>query len=131
MRLLLDTHLLIWSANSSAATGPMSAEAAELIDDEANVLHFSAASIWETAIKYALKRVDFTVEPHAFRKGLLDNGYQELDVTGEDAAFVGGLLKLHGDPFDRLLVAQATVNGLVLVTADEKLARYPGPIHLV
>ncbi len=107
----------------------MSAEAAALIDDETNLLHFSAASIWEAAIKSALGRADFNVDPHLLRRGLLDNGYVEVAVTSEHAAAVVSLPTIHKDPFDRLLVAQAAVEGLTLLTVDAELARYPGPIR--
>ncbi len=126
MKLLLDTHLLLWAAGSE---GKMSAEAAALIDDDANLLHFSAASIWEVAIKSALGRADFSVDPHLLRRGLLDNGYVEVAVTSEHAAAVGSLPPIHKDPFDRLLVAQAAIEGLTLLTVDAELARYPGPIR--
>ena len=130
MKLLLDTHLLLWAANPDGGldhTLPLTA--ATLIDDEQNVLHFSAASIWEVAIKSARGRADFAVDPHLLRRGLLDNDYVEIAVTGEHAAAVVSLPTIHKDPFDRLLVAQAAVEGLTLLTVDAELARYPGPIR--
>lgn len=109
----------------------MSPEADSLIDDEDNALCFSAASIWEVAIKAARRRADFAVEPHALRRSLIDNGYEELFVTSEHAAAVAVLPPIHKDPFDRLLVAQAGVAGITLLTSDAVMARYPGPIRAV
>jgi PIN domain nuclease of toxin-antitoxin system len=129
LNLLLDTHLLIWSAASDAPGDQRGAD--ELIDDPANALFFSAASIWEVAIKFALRRLDFAVDPHILRRALLDNGYVEVPVSGEHAAAVGGLPAIHKDPFDRLLLAQATLEGLILLTSDAQLGRYPGPIRVV
>ena len=127
MRLLLDTHLLIWAAEDS---GPGALRGADvLIDDPANDLMFSAASIWEMAIKFALRRPDFPFDPRTLRRALLDNGYEELPVTAEHAAATTDLPPIHKDPFDRLLVAQAAVEGLLLLTTDTVVARYPGPIR--
>ncbi len=126
MRLLLDTHLLIWAADETLP-GEHPA-AAKLIDDPANTLLFSAGSIWEVAIKRGLGRDDFQVDPHLLRRSLTDNGYIELPVTGAHAAAVCGLPPIHKDPFDRLLVAQATVEGVSLLTGDAKVLEYPGPI---
>ena len=131
MKYLLDTHLLLWAAVSGDAmetTGGLSAAAASLIDDPANELIFSAVSIWEVAIKAGLGRPDFSVNPHLLRRGLLDNGYTELAITGAHAAAVLGLPGHHGDPFDRLLVAQATIEGITLLTADARVAAYSGPV---
>ena len=131
MKYLLDTHLLLWAAVSGDAmetTGGLSAAAASLIDDPANELIFSAVSIWEVAIKAGLGRPDFSVNPSLLRRGLLDNGYMELAITGAHAAAVMGLPDHHKDPFDRLLVAQATIEGVTLLTADGRLAGYPGPV---
>jgi PIN domain nuclease of toxin-antitoxin system len=96
-----------------------------------NELHFSAISILEVAIKFALDRGDFQTDPQVLRRSLLANGYLELQVTGDHAAAVARLPVLHKDPFDRLLAAQAGVEGITLLTRDATLARYPGPIRLV
>lgn len=90
---------------------------------------FSAASVWEVAIKSALGRDDFSVDPRVLRRALLDNGYVELAISGAHAAAVLDLPPIHRDPFDRLLVAQAQVEGIALLTADATVARYPGPIR--
>jgi PIN domain nuclease of toxin-antitoxin system len=128
MKILLDTHLLIWTM---ADSGRLPAAAREMLEESENELLFSAVSIWEIAIKYQRNRPDFTVEPHLFRRGLLDNGYTELSVTGVHAAAVAALPERHKDPFDRLLLAQAATEGFLLLTADAALAAYGGPVRLV
>ena len=128
MTLLLDTHLLVWSA-VDAPMLPLAAR--RLLHEPESELLFSAASIWEVAIKHGLRRPDFPLDPRVLRRGLLEVGYTELPVTGAHAAAVDLLPPIHRDPFDRLLVAQAQVEGLTLLTADEVVARYPGPIRRV
>lgn len=124
MNLLLDTHVLLKAAKGD----DLSAGLRQLLEDQANRLVFSAASIWEIAIKSGLGRPDFDVPSGVFRRGLLEAGYQELPVTGVHAAALQGLPALHRDPFDRILVAQAMVESLTLVTADRTILTYPGPI---
>jgi PIN domain nuclease of toxin-antitoxin system len=134
MKFLLDTHLLLWAAGSTLDLDPeggMSQDAASVIDDKANELLFSAVSIWEVAIKNDLGRPDFRAEPHLLRRGLLDNGYIELAITSAHAAAISGLPRLHKDPFDRLLVAQATVEGVTLLTSDATVAAYGGPVRRI
>lgn len=128
MKLLLDTHLLLWTAG-----GPrkLPAAALALIDDQANELIFSAASIWEVAIKNSLGRNDFRVDARLLRRGLLDNGYIELPISSEHAVATDSLPPLHKDPFDRILIAQAVVEGITLLTVDPVVARYKGPVHKV
>ena len=92
---------------------------------------FSAASLWEVAIKQQLGREDFRADARLLRRGLLDNGYAELPVTNAHAAALDLLQPLHKDPFDRMLIAQALVEGIMLLTADTNLARYPGPIQAI
>lgn len=121
MILLLDTHLLLWAAG---APDKLSVKARDMIEAPANTLLFSAASLWEIAIKRGLDRPDFQVNPHLLRRGLLDNGYQELPVTGQHALAVEHLPPIHKDPFDRMLVAQAEVEGVTLLTADARVAEY-------
>ena len=128
MKLLLDTQLLLWAAGQPER---LSARAKRQLNDPANELLFSAASIWEITIKTSLGRDDFRVEPRVLRRGLLDNGYVELPVTSEHAVNVDALPALHKDPFDRLLLAQALVEGITLLTADAQLARYRGPVRKV
>jgi len=128
MRLLLDTHLLLWSAVEPERLSP---KAQIAIGDEDNELLFSPASLWEVAIKQRLRRPDFQVDVRLLRRNLLMNGYDELSVTGEHAVAVADLPPIHRDPFDRLLVAQSMVEGITLLTADRTVARYPGPIQRV
>jgi PIN domain nuclease of toxin-antitoxin system len=128
MRLLLDTHLLLWSAVEPER---LSSKAQIAIGDEDNELLFSPASLWEVAIKQRLRRPDFQVDVRLLRRNLLMNGYDELSVTGEHAVAVADLPPIHRDPFDRLLVAQSMVEGITLLTADRTVARYPGPIQRV
>jgi len=128
MRLLFDTHLLLWAA-AKAARLPKAARA--LLEDPANERLFSAVSIWEVAIKAGLGRVGFQPKPQALLRGLVENGYVELPVTSGHAAAVERLPLIHKDPFDRILIAQAEVEGVTLVTADPVLAKYPGPVQQV
>ncbi len=125
MKLLLDTHVLLWAAGSPDRLPP---DARVLLDDPDNELLFSAASLWEIAIKRGLGRADFQVDARVLRRGLLDNGYLELPITSEHTVFIESLPPIHKDPFDRILVAQATVEGISLLTADTLIAQYPGPI---
>jgi PIN domain nuclease of toxin-antitoxin system len=124
VKLLLDTHLLIWAA---AGEG-LSARCVQLIDDPANELLFSAASIWEVAIKTSLGRPDFQLDAGVFRRELLESGYEELAITSAHAAGVSTLPDLHRDPFDRILIAQAIGEGITLLSADQAVLAYPGPI---
>ena len=128
MRLLPDTHLLLWFSEEPP---DLPSGARELLGDSSNEVMFSVASLWEIAIKFALGRPDFRVDPRVIRRGLLDNGYTELSVTADHALVTVVLPPIHKDPFDRLLVAQATVEGIMLLTADPTVARYPGPVRLV
>lgn len=128
MKFLIDTHLLIWAASEPEK---LSSQALSLMANPEHELLFSAASIWEIAIKNGLGRDDFKVDARLLRRGLLDNDYTELTITSAHAVFVESLPLIHKDPFDRILVAQATVEGFTLLTADSTVARYPGPIELV
>lgn len=128
MKLLLDTHLLLWAAGEPRK---LPAAALALINDPANELIFSAASLWEIAIKRRLGRNDFRVDPRQLRRGLLDNGYLELPIASEHAIAIDLLPPLHKDPFDRILIVQATIEGITLLTADPVVARYRGPVREV
>ena len=126
MKLLLDTHLLLWAAvEPQRLTKP----ARVLLENPDNELLFSAISLWEVAIKNSLGRPDFHLDARLLRRGLLDNGYTELPVTSEHAVATSDLPQIHKDPFDRLLVAQAIVEGILLLTVDPLVAKYPGPIR--
>jgi PIN domain nuclease of toxin-antitoxin system len=128
VKLLLDTHLLLW-ASESVRRIPRGAR--PLISDPDNELLFSAASLWEITIKSTLKRPDFQVDARTLRRGLIDNGYIELPIRSEHAVAIDALPSIHKDPFDRLLIAQATVEGITLLTDDATVAKYPGPIQMV
>jgi PIN domain nuclease of toxin-antitoxin system len=127
-KILLDTHLLLWTA---LCPERLSLEARQILADRQNDLIFSVASLWEIAIKRGLGRADFLVDARLLRRGLLDNGYHELAITSEHAVAIDGLPSLHRDPFDRLLVAQAMVEGITLLTADPQVARYQGLVRRV
>jgi len=128
VKFLVDTHLLLWAAGEPER---LSAVARRLLNDPRNALLFSAASLWEIAIKNTLGREDFRAEPRLLRRGLLDNGYTELHVTSQHVVSLDDLPSLHKDPFDRLLLAQAISEGITLLTGDAHLARYPGPVRRV
>jgi PIN domain nuclease of toxin-antitoxin system len=128
MKFLLDTHLLLWAA---AEPNRLSAKARSYLEETENELLFSPASLWEVAIKRELRRDDFQVDPRLLRRGLIDHGYEELPIRSEHAVTVDGLPATHRDPFDRILVAQALVEGITLLTADSRVAQYPGPIQKV
>ena len=128
MTALLDTHLLLWAARLPERLPP---EVREFLTDPVSEPVYSAASLWEVAIKSGLGRADFLVDPRLLRRGLLENGYSELPVTGAHGVAVDLLPGIHRDPFDRMLVAQAQVEGITLWTIDEVVGRYPGPIRVV
>ncbi|HKK31356.1 MAG TPA: type II toxin-antitoxin system VapC family toxin [Alphaproteobacteria bacterium] len=128
MNLLLDTHLLLWAAGAPSRLSPT---ARKLIEDPAHRLWFSAASLWEITIKANLGRDDFQADPVLLRRGLLENGYNELPITSEHVIAVGRLPDLHRDPFDRVLIAQAEVEGALLLTVDERVASYRRSVRRV
>jgi PIN domain nuclease of toxin-antitoxin system len=128
MKLLLDTHLLLWAAGEPDR---LPARARAMIENRENELIFSAASLWEIVIKRRLGRDDLRVDPGLLRRSLLDNNYCELPVTSVHAVAVDSLLPIHKDPFDRILVAQAMVEGMALLTVDPVVARYRGPVRKV
>lgn len=128
MKLLLDTHLLLWAAGGDERLPP---EARALLGEPDNTLVFSVASLWEIVIKRGLGRGDFQVDARLLRRGLLDNGYTELPVLSAHAVAIDALPALHKDPFDRLLLAQALVEGITLLTVDAQVAQYPGPVRRV
>ncbi len=128
MKYLLDTHILLWASGKPEA---LSKTARALLEDPASELIFSAASLWEIAIKRGLGRGDFQVDPRLLRRGLLDNGYMELPITGAHTLAIDGLPLIHKDPFDRILIAQAITEGVTLLTADPVVARYPVSIRKI
>lgn len=127
MKLLLDTHLLLW-----AATGQLPRQAAKLLEAPSHELFFSAASLWEVATKSGLGRKDFEFDVQLLRRGLVDAGYTEVAVTAGHAAALAGLPAIHKDPFDRMLLAQAAYEGLELVTNGDVLGKYDGyPVRVI
>lgn len=128
MRLLLDTHVLLWAVASSKR---LSREARELLEDESNDAYYSAASIWEIAIKSSLRRKDFHIDLAALLATLPNMGLVELPVTAAHAAGVTRLPPIHRDPFDRLLIAQSIVEPLTLLTNDVILERYRVGVRVV
>jgi PIN domain nuclease of toxin-antitoxin system len=127
-RFLVDTQLLVWNVLGSRK---LPARVARLFRDGRHDFYASAASLWEFAIKASAKPGEFGIDAIQLRETLLENGFRELPVTGSHAIAVSRLPAIHHDPFDRLLVAQALVEPMVLVTADEKLAAYPGNIEVI
>ena len=119
LRLLLDTHALIWVAEGRlkpAARGAI---------ESADLVYVSAATIWEIEIKRAVGRLQ---APENIAQRVDDAGYDRLIITFEHASEAGRLPLLHGDPFDRMLVAQARLEGLTLATGDQSIARYAVPV---
>ena len=131
MRLLLDTHIALWSVMQHPR---LPAAARNLIEDSANEIHVSAVSLWEIAIKFTAKRGDLRLVPMSARdaeRWFLTAGYTLLDMTPAHAVAVEDLPPHHGDPFDRMLVAQALTEPLRLVTADEALRPYSDTVVVV
>ncbi|QYF85714.1 type II toxin-antitoxin system VapC family toxin [Brevundimonas sp. PAMC22021] len=125
MKLLIDTHLLLWAAGEPAR---VPSRAQDLINDPRNTPMFSVVSLMEVSIKAARSRPDFQVDARRLRSMLLAAGYEEVPVLGDHAVAVGPLEPIHKDPFDRLLLAQAIAERATLLTSDAILARYEGPI---
>jgi PIN domain nuclease of toxin-antitoxin system len=122
MRVLTDTHVLLWALIDPHRLGPTWRD---LLEAPEHRVYFSAANIWEISIKRALGRRDFTAEPGPIRCAALDTGFSELAISGVHAAAVRHLPDHHRDPFDRLLIAQAKSEPLLLMTNDPLIARYP------
>lgn len=128
MKYLLDTHILLWAAYEPEK---LPGGCRDKLSDRNNILLFSSASIWEISIKTSLGRSDFTVDVNDFLRGLRLNDYNEIPVKSEHAIAQIHLPMLHKDPFDRMLIAQATVENVCLLTADSDVLRYEGPIEKV
>jgi PIN domain nuclease of toxin-antitoxin system len=127
MRFLLDTHFILWLPIGGSG---LNRAARSLLTDSSNDFIFSVASLWEIALKRARHR-SFTYDPVEIRSQMLENGYEELPVKGPHIIRVESLAPIHKNPFDRLLIAQAMVEGITLLTVDSTVARYPGPIRKV
>lgn len=128
MKFLLDTHIVYWIPVDDRRISPT---LRKLFDDPANEFIFSVVNLWELTIKRSQNKTGITVAPRDLRHFLLTNSFQELQVTGDHAIAVETLPLLHKDPFDRLLIAQAAVEGIILLTADKMVAKYPGPIQMI
>ena len=128
MKFLLDTHFILWLPIGGRG---LSRAALKLIRDPENEFVFSVLSLWEIALKRARYGRDFAFDPREIRTRMLENGYEELAVEGAHVLAVDSLSPIHKDPFDRLLIAQAMVEGITLLTVDATVARYSGPIRKV
>ena len=128
MRILLDTHILLWAVAQSSQLGT---EARTLLEDTDNLLYCSTASLWEITIKSGLRRADFEVALPALRQALTQMDIEELPVLGNHTEQLLKLPPLHKDPFDRMLVAQSMAEPLVLLTNDSLLAQYWDGVRLV
>jgi PIN domain nuclease of toxin-antitoxin system len=128
MKFLLDTQLLLWAYFYPLR---LSVPAKRILENRSHTLVMSVASLWEIAIKRGLNKPDFQVDANILRRAALRDGYEELPVLANHALAVASLPPIHKDPFDRLLIAQALVEEITLLTADKTIARYPGPIRKV
>jgi PIN domain nuclease of toxin-antitoxin system len=128
MKILLDTHLLLWAASGAKQ---LSNAARTLIEEPTTEIMFSAASLWEIVIKQTLGRDDFQIDSRILRRELLDNGYIELPITSEHTLEIVDMPLIHKDPFDRILIAQSRVEGILLLTSDPIVAKYSGSIRFV
>lgn len=126
-RLLADTHVLIWALDEVERLPQ--ALRRELEEPDAETW-FSVISLWEISIKVNLKRANLRADPGDIRSTLLRDGWRELEFGGEHAIVAGGLPRLHADPFDRALIAQAKVEGIELVTNDRRLRDYGAPVRM-
>jgi PIN domain nuclease of toxin-antitoxin system len=124
MKLLLDTCTFLWIV---AASPELSPRALELFQAPDNEVYLSAASAWEIAIKHHLGRLPLPEAPDRFVREMREaHGVAELPVDEESALHVSRLPALHGDPFDRMIVSQAIVHGLTILTPDSLITQYPG-----
>lgn len=125
MNLLLDTHVALWAITDSPK---LSKKARELIESPKSTVWISAATVWEIAIKHGLGRGDMPVSSQDALRYFRESGYRFLPVEPEHAAATEDLPTHHGDPFDRILVAQAMVEPMRLITHDPVVARYSDAI---
>ena len=128
MRVLLDTHLLLWA---SARSRRLPKAARRILENPRNEVHFSAVSLWEIAIKLGLRRSDFQADLSLLRPALSEMGFVELPVTGAHAERLVELPPIHKDPFDRMLVAQSLSEPLILLTNDDALEAYGEVVKVV
>ena len=128
MRILLDTHLLLWAM---AASRKLPRTVRTQLLDPGNEVYYSAASLWEIAIKSGLRRKDFRIDPGALMAALRESGFLELPITAVHAVSVAELPAIHKDPFDRLLVAQSMAEPMTLLTNDATLGDYWDGVKVV
>lgn len=121
MRVLLDTHIVIWAMVGSKHLSP---KARRILEDGENEFLLSSASLWEIALKHAASPDGIPVSTGLVQAYCLDSGIHQLPVTFLHAAHTETLPPIHGDPFDRMLVAQAMCEGLTLLTHDDNIVRY-------
>lgn len=128
MKVLLDSHLLVWLVGASYR---LPLDAREIIENPDHEIFFSSASIWELSIKYSSGKIGLELPPRMLYRVLIESDFQELAVTATHALEVESLQPIHKDPFDRILIAQSMSEGMLLLTSDETIAQYNGPIRLV
>ena len=128
MRLLLDTHILLWAVGMSARLPAVMRQA---LENPKNEVYYSAVNLWEIAIKNGLNRPDFQINPDQLLAILPEMDFAELPITARHATAVARLPTLHRDPFDRLLVAQSQTEPMILLTDDELLGQYGGNVQLI
>ncbi|MDR6815978.1 PIN domain nuclease of toxin-antitoxin system [Neorhizobium sp. 2083] len=128
MRILLDSHLLVWLVGASER---LPSAAREIIENPDHEIFFSSASIWELSIKYSSGKIGLELPPRMLHRVLIEGDFRELAVSASHALEVDSLEQIHKDPFDRILIAQAMSEGMLLLTSDETIAQYDGPIRLV
>ncbi len=128
MKILLDTNILIWV---TASPEKVPENILHQIQDTKNTIFFSAASIWEIAIKHTFGKPDFFFNPLIIHQALVENNYTELPITSNHAIAIQHLQKIHKDPFDRMLIAQAIAENMLLMTADQTIVKYPAPVLFV
>lgn len=121
MVLLLDTHILLWALDAPERLPP---DVVAQLESPETMVYFSAASIWEIAIKSALGKIDFPYSPEDITQAAKNTGFVELPVSAAHGAKIAHLPWHHRDPFDRLLVAQALLMPAQLLTADAALGPY-------
>ncbi|MFN7085202.1 MAG: type II toxin-antitoxin system VapC family toxin [Burkholderiales bacterium] len=128
MILLLDTHVLLWALDTPERLPKTIIDQIEAPETE---VYFSAASIWEIAIKVAIGKINFKYSPEEISQGARETGFMELSITAAHCAKVANLFPHHRDPFDRLLVAQALLMPAQLITADSALTPYSELVKLI
>jgi PIN domain nuclease of toxin-antitoxin system len=128
LRYLFDTHLLIWALRTPEK---LSKRASAMLEDNALERSYSLVSVWEIVVKAALEKPDFMIDAQLFRSELLNGAFNEIEIAVSHVFALRELPRLHRDPFDRMLVAQAIAEDLTLVTADKQLAAYPARVIVV